>query len=63
MPIKRNKVARLSVQLQSVQGKEVGGIAGGLVDAEALVALKDLLNRLDSENLCTEELFPMAGAG
>lgn len=56
-------MARLSVQLQSVQGNEVAGIAGGLVDAEALVALKDLLNRLDSENLCTEELFPMAGAG
>ncbi|XP_004066663.1 NADH-ubiquinone oxidoreductase 75 kDa subunit, mitochondrial [Oryzias latipes] len=56
-------LTRVAGALQSVQGKEVGGIAGGLVDAEALVALKDLLNRLDSENLCTEELFPMAGAG
>uniref|UniRef100_A0A671MCJ9 NADH-ubiquinone oxidoreductase 75 kDa subunit, mitochondrial n=1 Tax=Sinocyclocheilus anshuiensis TaxID=1608454 RepID=A0A671MCJ9_9TELE len=49
--------------LQGVQGSEVGAIAGGMVDAEALVALKDLLNRLDSDTLCTEEIFPMAGAG
>uniref|UniRef100_A0A8C7Y4E0 NADH-ubiquinone oxidoreductase 75 kDa subunit, mitochondrial n=1 Tax=Oryzias sinensis TaxID=183150 RepID=A0A8C7Y4E0_9TELE len=56
-------LTRVAGALQSVQGNEVAGIAGGLVDAEALVALKDLLNRLDSENLCTEELFPMAGAG
>ncbi|KAF7655140.1 hypothetical protein LDENG_00060080, partial [Lucifuga dentata] len=49
--------------LQGVHGGEVAAIAGGMADAEALVSLKDLLNRLDSENLCTEELFPMAGAG
>uniref|UniRef100_A0A673KBS5 NADH-ubiquinone oxidoreductase 75 kDa subunit, mitochondrial n=1 Tax=Sinocyclocheilus rhinocerous TaxID=307959 RepID=A0A673KBS5_9TELE len=48
---------------QLFQGSEVGAIAGGMVDAEALVALKDLLNRLDSDTLCTEEIFPMAGAG
>lgn len=51
------------MQLQSVQGNEVAAIAGGMADAEALVSLKDLLNRLNSENLCTEEVFPMAGAG
>lgn len=49
--------------MQGVQGNEVAAIAGGMVDAESLVCLKDLLNKLDSENLCTEELFPMAGAG
>lgn len=49
--------------LQGVQGSEVAAIAGGMADAEALVALKDLLNRLDSEILCTEEVFPTAGAG
>ncbi|KAK1876661.1 NADH-ubiquinone oxidoreductase 75 kDa subunit mitochondrial [Dissostichus eleginoides] len=47
----------------SVQGNEVAAIAGGMADAETLVSLKDLLNRLDSENLCTEEVFPMSGAG
>jgi len=29
---------------------------------QALTALKDLLNKLDSELLCTEEIFPMEGA-
>ncbi|XP_061660727.1 NADH-ubiquinone oxidoreductase 75 kDa subunit, mitochondrial [Syngnathoides biaculeatus] len=49
--------------LQGVQGSEVAAIAGGMADAEALISLKDLLNRLNSESLCTEEVFPMAGAG
>lgn len=56
-------LTRVAGALQSVQGNEVAAIAGGMADAEALIALKDLLNRLNSENLCTEELFPMAGAG
>lgn len=33
------------------------------MDAEALVSLKDYLNKLGSEALCTEEIFPMDGAG
>ncbi|XP_070786417.1 NADH-ubiquinone oxidoreductase 75 kDa subunit, mitochondrial-like isoform X2 [Enoplosus armatus] len=56
-------LTRVAGALQSVQGSEVAVIAGGMADAEALVSLKDLLNRLNSENLCTEELFPTAGAG
>ncbi|XP_013930919.1 PREDICTED: NADH-ubiquinone oxidoreductase 75 kDa subunit, mitochondrial-like [Thamnophis sirtalis] len=51
------------LQLQGSQGNEVAAIAGGLVDAEALVSLKDLLNRINSDNMCTEEVFPTAGAG
>ncbi|TKC34317.1 hypothetical protein EI555_001006 [Monodon monoceros] len=47
----------------SFQGNDVAAIAGGLVDAEALVSLKDLLNRVDSDTLCTEEVFPTTGAG
>ncbi|RXN33468.1 NADH-ubiquinone oxidoreductase 75 kDa mitochondrial-like protein [Labeo rohita] len=56
-------LTRVAGALQGVQGSEVAAIAGGMVDAEALVALKDLLNRLDSDTLCTEEVFPMSGAG
>jgi len=56
-------LTRVAGVLQGVQGSEVAAIAGGMVDAESLVSLKDLLNRLNSDNLCTEELFPMAGAG
>lgn len=44
-------------------GSEVGAVAGGLADAEVLVTIKDLLNRLGSEALCTEHVFPMAGSG
>lgn len=44
-------------------GDKIAAIAGGLVDAESLVSLKDYLNRLGSEALCTEEIFPMDGAG
>ncbi|MGH0121953.1 UNVERIFIED_CONTAM: hypothetical protein FKN15_077434 [Acipenser sinensis] len=56
-------LTRVAGALQGAHGNDVAAIAGGLVDAEALVALKDLLNRLNSDNLCTEEVFPMAGAG
>ncbi|CAK1587117.1 unnamed protein product [Parnassius mnemosyne] len=38
-------------------------VAGDMADAESLVALKDLLNRLGSENACTEQYFPLEGAG
>uniref|UniRef100_A0A673AY50 NADH-ubiquinone oxidoreductase 75 kDa subunit, mitochondrial n=1 Tax=Sphaeramia orbicularis TaxID=375764 RepID=A0A673AY50_9TELE len=56
-------LTRVAGALQGVQGNEVAAIAGGMADAESLVSLKDLLNRLDSESLCTEELFPTDGAG
>ncbi|XP_053353957.1 NADH-ubiquinone oxidoreductase 75 kDa subunit, mitochondrial [Clarias gariepinus] len=56
-------LTRVAGVVQGVEGSEIAAIAGGLVDAESLVALKDLLNKRDSENLCTEEIFPMAGAG
>lgn len=46
-----------------MEGNDVAAVVGGLVDAEALISLKDLLNRFNSDTLCTEEAFPMAGAG
>ncbi|CAG7677727.1 unnamed protein product, partial [Allacma fusca] len=49
--------------LKSVRGGQVGAIVGGLADAESLTALKDLMNRLDSDILCTEEIFPLDGSG
>jgi len=49
---------------QAVDGSgAVAGVAGGQADAEALVALKDFVNRLGSEVVCTEEAFPMEGSG
>lgn len=50
-------------KLRSVPGNQIGGVAGPLADAESLVALKDLLNKLGSELLCTEQKFPSEGAG
>ncbi|XP_066139897.1 NADH-ubiquinone oxidoreductase 75 kDa subunit, mitochondrial [Euwallacea fornicatus] len=44
-------------------GSSIGAVAGGLADAEVLVAVKDFLNRLGSEALCTEHTFPMDGSG
>ncbi|XP_061193968.1 NADH-ubiquinone oxidoreductase 75 kDa subunit, mitochondrial-like isoform X1 [Saccostrea echinata] len=52
-----------SSMMNNFEGDQIAGLAGGLVDAESLVALKDLLNKLGSEALCTEEYFPMDGAG
>ena len=57
---------RVSVLKSSSPWMEQGKLlerSGGMADAEALVALKDLLNYNGSEGLCTEEFFPMDGAG
>ena len=51
------------LQMAPVRGDSVAAIAGGHADAEALTCLKDLLNRMGSEALCTEEIFPTDGAG
>ncbi|KAM9380313.1 NADH-ubiquinone oxidoreductase 75 kDa subunit, mitochondrial isoform 1-T2 [Phaethornis superciliosus] len=56
-------LARVAGVLHAVKGNEVAAIVGGLVDAEALIALKDLLNRVNCDVLCTEEVFPTDGAG
>lgn len=42
---------------------QIAGVVGSLVDAESMVALKDLLNKLGSEDLYTEYPFPLDGAG
>lgn len=49
--------------MANVSGEDIAVIAGGQVDAEALVAMKDLLNKLGGESLNTEEIFPMDGSG
>lgn len=50
-------------KLRSVPGNQIAAVAGPLADAESLVAMKDLLNKLGSELLCTEQKFPLEGAG
>lgn len=41
----------------------VAGVAGSLADVESMVALKDLLNRVGSEAVCSEQSFPSEGSG
>lgn len=50
-------------KMSTLSGSQMRAVAGGLVDAESLVALKDLFNRNGSENVFTEEFFPSEGAG
>jgi NADH dehydrogenase (ubiquinone) Fe-S protein 1 len=59
------EVALITVadMLRRTAGEKMGVIAGGLADVESLVALKDLFNKMSSENLHTEEMFPNAGTG
>jgi NADH dehydrogenase (ubiquinone) Fe-S protein 1 len=56
-------LAIIAEKLSNTPGSQVAAVAGGFCDAESLVSLKDFLNRLGSENVCTEEVFPMDGAG
>lgn len=50
-------------KLRHTPAGQIAGIAGGLNDTESLVALKDLLNRFNSDLLCTEEPFPESSGG
>jgi NADH dehydrogenase (ubiquinone) Fe-S protein 1 len=42
---------------------QIAAVAGSLCDAESMVALKDLINRLGSDTVCTEQKFPTGGKG
>lgn len=50
-------------KLAVLKGSDIAALAGGQADAEALIALKDFMNRVGCETLCTEEIFPMDAAG
>ncbi|CAG5078793.1 Similar to NDUFS1: NADH-ubiquinone oxidoreductase 75 kDa subunit, partial [Cotesia congregata] len=49
--------------LQNVPKDKTAVIAGKLADAESLVVLKDLVNKLGGEALATEQSYPTDGAG
>ncbi|GGF40635.1 NADH-quinone oxidoreductase [Aliidongia dinghuensis] len=56
----------IAARLKGVAGTKIAGIAGDLVDAEAMLALKDLLTALGSPNLdCRQDgaKLPTARAG
>ncbi|KAI8336290.1 G subunit of NADH dehydrogenase [Chlamydoabsidia padenii] len=49
-----NALGVVGERLSSVKGNEAKAIAGHLADAESMVALKDLFNRLGSDNLAID---------
>ena len=52
----------VATQMNGLSGDQLAAVVGDMIDAEALVALKDLLNRCGSEGLYTEEGFPTDGS-
>merc|ERR1719466_65609 len=56
-------IVAVAKMLDSTPGDEIAAVAGGLADAEALMSLKDLMNSLGAEAVCTEEIFPDDGTG
>lgn len=60
---KCSKICFIYRLLLFVLGNSVGVVAGGLADAESLIAMKDLVNRFDSELTLTEATFPLEGSG
>jgi len=56
-------IVAVAKMLDSTPGEQVAALAGGMVDGESLMAMKDLMNRLGSESVCTEEIFPDDGTG
>uniref|UniRef100_A0AC35FZD4 NADH-ubiquinone oxidoreductase 75 kDa subunit, mitochondrial n=1 Tax=Panagrolaimus sp. PS1159 TaxID=55785 RepID=A0AC35FZD4_9BILA len=50
-------------KLRQTSGNGIAVIAGGINDAETLIAAKDLINRYNSENAFTEEDYPTASGG
>lgn len=63
LPVEWEDALAITAKTIKAGGCDVAAIAGGLADAEALITLKDLLNKLGSELVCTETAFPEEGSG
>ena len=51
-------IVAVAKALDSSPPEQIAAVAGGQADGEALMAMKDLMNRLGSELVCTEEAAP-----
>ncbi|XP_057293927.1 NADH-ubiquinone oxidoreductase 75 kDa subunit, mitochondrial-like [Hydractinia symbiolongicarpus] len=56
-------LVEVASRMHSNSGADMAVVAGDLVDAETLIAVKDLFNKFNCDNLFTEEGFPNSGAG
>merc|ERR1712142_1447020 len=54
---------QIASAVHSTNGSSIAGVVGGQADAESMIALKDMLNRLGSDTVCIEETFPLEGSG
>ncbi|VDK47711.1 unnamed protein product [Anisakis simplex] len=50
-------------KIRQTPATQIAAVAGPLNDTESLMALKDLMNRFNSELVCTEESFPAVNGG
>jgi NADH dehydrogenase (ubiquinone) Fe-S protein 1 len=50
-------------RVKACDGQSIAAVVGSLADTEAMVCLKDMLNRLGCETLCTEEQLPPTPSG
>lgn len=56
----KEALLHIKANVQNVKGSQIMGVAGDLVDAEAIVCLKDLLNRLGSTNHSSQVDAPLS---
>ncbi|GBP68543.1 NADH-ubiquinone oxidoreductase 75 kDa subunit, mitochondrial [Eumeta japonica] len=56
-------ICAAAAAIQNCPPDSLVAVAGELADAESMVALKDLVNRMGSEHVYTEHIFPLQGSG
>jgi NADH-quinone oxidoreductase chain G len=56
----KEALLHLAKNLQGLEGKDIAAVAGDMVDAEAMISLKDLINRLGSNNTSTQVDVPLS---
>lgn len=56
----KEALLHIKASLKGIKGSQIMGVAGDLTDAESMVCLKDLLNRLGSTNHSTQVDAPLS---
>ncbi|XP_059153020.1 NADH-ubiquinone oxidoreductase 75 kDa subunit, mitochondrial-like isoform X2 [Physella acuta] len=54
---------KIAEKVKATNPSEIAGVVGSTVDAEAMICLKDMLNKLGVETVCTETTFPLDDSG
>jgi len=56
----KEALLHVAASVKGVKGTDIAGVAGDLMDAESMISLKDLLNRLGSNNHSTQVDAPLS---